>query len=199
MLNKNVFALLTLINLSISLVPIWKLEQNAVSFFSSGNPNYKEDIVYNYDNYKLTNCYTKNNDGTISVEHKLKVPSKDEKSVAFGNMEVFNFINDFGQIICPKGKFYPLNSNGDQIYIPISNPDLNWHLKCVGHGTGVFLAFFLNKDSHALYGYRSYNNGGYGTWDNGNEFHNILFDLKVKNQELDNNNLYAIILFALDG
>ena len=196
---KNVFTLLILINLSISLVPIWKLDRNAVSFFQSDSPTYKADVVYDYEGYKLTNYYTKNNDGTISVEHKLIVPDSSEKSVEFAGMQVFTLIKDYGRIICPKGKFYPLDSIGNQISISISNPQLDWHLKCVGHGTGVFLAFFLNKDSHALYGYRTYNNGGGGTWDGGNEFHNMLYDLKVKNDQLDNNKLYAIILLAQDG
>ena len=202
MLSKNVFALLLLINLSISLVPIWKFDQNAVSFFPSNNPTYNADEVYNKDGYKLTNYYNKNNDGTISVQHKLIVPNSGEKSVDFAGMEVFIDITDFGKIICPKGKFYPHDSNGNQISISITNPDLNWHLKCVGHGTGVFLAFFLNKDSHALYGYRSYkNNDGKKetVWDGTNEFHKMLFDLKVKNQQLDNNKLYAILLLAQDG
>jgi len=145
MLYTNEFVLFTLINLCFSLVPIWKFEQNAVSFFSSDSPNYKEIIAFNQNYYMLKNIYTKNADGTITVTHKLIITRDGRnvnKDVEFGNMQEFEYIRDYGQIICPQGKFMPLDANGDQILISISNSHYDWHLKCVGHGTGVFLAFF---------------------------------------------------------
>ena len=198
MLFTKVFFLITLISLSFSLVPIWKFDQNAVSFFSSDSPNYKEDTVFAYNGYVLKNIYKKNG-GTITVEHKLTI-YKDttiEKDVDFSNMQLFEMIRDYGQIICPQGKFMPLDAYGNEITLPISNSQLDWHLKCVGHGTGVFLAFFLNKDSDSLYGYLADKDGK--IWDGGNDFHNMLYDLKIKNKELDNNHLYAIVFLALDG
>ena len=50
---KKIFVLLTLINLSFPLVPIWNVETNALSFFLTDNPNYREIEVYNYHNYTL--------------------------------------------------------------------------------------------------------------------------------------------------
>jgi len=198
---KNIFVLLTLINLSFPLVPIWNFDQNADSFFSSDSPNYKEIESFNYHGYILKNIYEKKNDGSITVTHKLNI-TKDgntfEKNVDFGNMQLFEEIRDYGQIICPQGKFFPLDSKGNQISIPIENSNLDWHLKCVGHGTGVFLAFFLNKDRDSLYGYLADKKEG-KIWDGGNDFHNMLYDLKIKNKMLDENNLYAIVFLALDG
>ena len=58
------------------------------------------------------------------------------------------------------------------------------------------LLFFLNKDCDSLYGYLS-DKGK--IWDGGNDFHNMLYDLRISNTMLDNNNLYAIVFLALDG
>ena len=145
MFYNSAFVFFTLISLGFSLVPIWKFDQNAVSFFSSDSPNYKEVIAFNENSYMLKNIYTKNGDGTITVTHKLNITRDNRnvnKDVEFGNMHEFEYIRDYGQIICPQGKFMPLNAYGNEIILPISNSQLDWHLKCVGHGTGVFLAFF---------------------------------------------------------
>ena len=163
MLSKNVFILFILIKLSLTLVPIWEINGNAVSFFPSGTPNFNEITAYNEGYYKLTNYYTKNSDGTISVEHKLKITkdsNTNENTVSFKSMKAFVWVPTYGEILCPEGKFYPLDSDGNQITMPISNADSNWHLKCVGHGTGVFLAFYLNKDCDSLYGYLAEKDGG---------------------------------------
>ena len=141
---KNAFFVLSLTNFCLSLAPIWKFDENTVPFFSSDSPNRREIETFKDDIYRLVNIYNKNGDGTISVQHKLYITKNGNtvtKDVQFGNMEVFYFIASYGQIICPVGKFYPLDSNGNQINIDISNPDLDWHLKCVGHGTGVFLSY----------------------------------------------------------
>ena len=196
---ENVFIILALINLCFSLVPTWKFDQNGVSFFPSDSNN-RDIEAYNYEIYKLTNKYTKNADGTITVQHKLDITKNsntNSKSVDFENIQVFKYIARYGEIICPEGKYFPHNSDGNQISISISGGDLDYHLKCVGHGTGVFLAFFLNKDSHALYGYLDEKDGG--IWDGGNEFHNVLYDLKIDGTMLDNNDLYAILYLAKDG
>ena len=195
MFYTNVFFLLTLISLGFSLVPTWKFDQNAVSFFSSDSPNYKEIIAFNENDYMLKNIYTKNTDGTITVTHKLIITRDGRninKDVEFGNMKEFEYINDYRQIICPQGKFFPLDADGNQIPITISNSHLDWHLKCVGHGTGVFLAFFLNKDYDALHGYLS-DKGK--KWDGGNDFHKGLYDLKISNNHINNND-YQIIFLA---
>ena len=110
--------------------------------------------------------------------------------------QAFDFIARYGQIICPVGKFYPLDSDGNQINIQITNPDLDWHLKCVGHGTGVFLSYYLNKDSHSVYGYLDEKDGG--IWDGGNEYQNQLYDLKITNDHLYNGH-YPIVFLCLDG
>ena len=49
---------------------MWNFESNAVSFFSSESPNYKQIVSYDHGGYKSINKYSKNNDGTISVQHK---------------------------------------------------------------------------------------------------------------------------------
>ena len=190
---KNIFVLLTLIKLCIQLVPVWNFNQNSVSFFSPESPNYREIEVYNYHDYKLKNMYTKNADGTITVTHKLTIYGN-EKMVDFGNMQVFEYVTDYGQIICPSGKFHPLDSGGNQITLSLQNPNLDWNLKCVGHATGCFLAYYLNKDHQSLYEYPCENR----KWDGGNEYHNMMYDLKVKNDHIANDH-YPIIYLALDG
>ena len=192
---KKIFVLLTLINLSFPLVPIWNVETNALSFFLTDNPNYREIEVYNHSNYKLKNMYTKSG-GTIYKTHKLTINSN-EIDVDFENMQLFEYIPSYSKIICPEGKFRPLNSNGEQIQFDITGGDLDYHLKCVGHGTGVFLAFFLNKDKYCLYGYLDQKDGG--IWYGNHDFHHMMFDLKIKNNELDNNQLYPIIYLAQAG
>ena len=62
MYNINAFLLFSLISLNFTLVPTWKFDQNGVSFFPSGSNN-RDIEAYNYENYKLTNKYTKNADG----------------------------------------------------------------------------------------------------------------------------------------
>ena len=195
---KNAFFLLSLMNLCLPLVPIWKFNESIVPFFSSDSPNYREIETYNNGTYRLVNMYTKNGDGTISVQHKLYITKNgntNTKDVEFGNMEAFDSIARYGQIICPVGKFYPLDSDGNQIDIQITNRDLDWHLKCVGHGSGVFLSYYLNKDSHSLYGYRNVDGG---IWDGGNEYQNQLYDLKITNDHLYNGH-YPIVFLCLDG
>ena len=192
---KNVFLLLILINSCFPLVPIWNLEENTVPFFSSDSPNYKEIVAFQYDIYQLVNIYKKNNDGTVSVSHKLSINSN-VMWVEFGSMEVFYYIAKYGQIICPKGKYHPLDANGNEIKLPITNSNLDWQLKCVGHHSGVFLAFYLNKDHQALFGYLEYKDGG--KWDGGNTFQNGVYNLKIKNDCLGNN-FYPIIFLAQDG
>ena len=89
---KNTFILLSLLNLCVPLVPIWKFDENAVPFFTSDSPNYKEIETYNDNMYRLVNIYTKSNEGTISVQHKLSITKNsytNTKDVEFGNMEVF--------------------------------------------------------------------------------------------------------------
>ena len=187
---KISFILLFLINFCFSLIPTWNFDKNAVPFFWSDQPNYREIEACKDSKYQLLNTYTKNGDGTITVQHKLSITKNSNtnvKIVQFGSMEVFYDVADFGQIICPRGKFHPHDSNGDEISISISAPEKDWYLKCVKHGTGVFLAFYLDKDSHALYGYL----GNYDKhiWDGGNEFQQILYNLKIKDNMLDSNNL----------
>ena len=192
---KNVFLLLILINSCFPLVPIWNLEENTVPFFSSDSPNYKEIAAFKDNIYQLVNIYKKNNDGTVSVSHKLSINSN-VMWVEFGSMEVFYYIAKYGQIICPKGKYHPLDANGNEIKLPITNSNLDWQLKCVGHHSGVFLAFYLNKDHQALFGYLEYKDGG--KWDGGNTFQNGVYNLKIKNDCLGNN-FYPIIFLAQDG
>ena len=99
------FVLITLISLGFSLVPTWKFDP----FFSSDSLDCREDTAFAYNGYVLKNIYKKN-DGAITVEHKLTI-YKDttiEKDVDFSNMQLFEMIRDYGQIICPQGKFFLL-------------------------------------------------------------------------------------------
>ena len=105
---ENVFIILALINLCFSLVPTWKFDQNGVSFFPSGSNN-RDIEAYNYENYKLTNKYTKNSDGTITVQHKLNITKNsntNSKSVDFENIQVFKYIARYGEIIVLKGNTF---------------------------------------------------------------------------------------------
>ena len=190
------FVLITLISLGFSLVPIWKFDQNAVSFFSSESPNYREDTAFAYNDYVLKNIYKKN-DGAITVEHKLTIYKEKtiEKNLGFSNMHLFEMVKDYNQIICPEGKFMPLDADGNQISIPISNSHLDWRLKCVGHGTGVFLTFFLNKDYDSCYGYLCDKNK---VWDGGNDIRQELYDYKITNDNVGGND-YPIVFIAKDG
>ena len=128
MYHINVFLLFSLISLDLTLVPIWKFDVNAVSFFSSGSPNHKEIEVLNSNGYILKNIYTKNNDGTITVSHKLSI-TKDSNTntndVNFSNMQLFDNVRNYGKVICPQGRFLPLDSNGEPIIFDIQNSHLD--------------------------------------------------------------------------
>ena len=119
--------LFSLISLDFTLVPTWKFGENAVSFFSSDSPNYKEIEVINSQGYILKNIYTKNDGGTITVTHKLSINTV-TKDVEFSNMQLFKNVSNFGKVICPQGRFFPLDSNGDPITIDIQNSHLDWDL-----------------------------------------------------------------------
>ena len=60
-----------------------------------------------------------------------------------------------------------------------------------------FPCFFLNKDSEALHAYLADLDGK--IWDRGNEFHQKLYDFRIRDIQLDNNDLYPIVFLALDG
>ena len=100
---------------------------------------------------------------------------------------------NYGQIICPKEKFHPNYSYGNEISISISSPEKDWYLKYVKLWIGVFLVFHLDKDSQSLYGYLSEKEKEYD--DKGSKLQQIPYNLKIKDNMLDNN-LYTIIFIT---
>ena len=69
-------------------------------------------------------------------------------------------------------------------------------LKCIKHSTsGYFLAFYFNKGKRSLYGYSS----DRGIWDGNKEFHDELYDVKIKDFSVSDNSEYPIVFLAKDG
>ena len=88
---KNALFIFSLLNLCFSLVPIWKLDENAVPFFTTDSPNKREIETYKNDDYRLVNMYTKNGDGTISVEHKLYITKMEKRIQKMFNLEIWKY------------------------------------------------------------------------------------------------------------
>ncbi len=131
---------------------------------------------------------------SISINYKL-IRSGLNIDVEFEEIGgVFYGVNDLSTVICPRGNFHPLKSNGEPFEITdFQNPNpenKKWDLKCIKHSTsGYFLAFYFNKGEHGLYGYSLDRH----IWDGTNKFQEELYDVKIKGTAIGDNSEYPIV------
>ena len=200
----QVFLIINLFLYSFSVIPIWNLKNSSIDLLKD-KTSY-EYVITNRSMYdlqaKLTKKITKEEDGTITHENTLNIYEKNQaaktKKVSFENIESFYKLDNGGRrLLCPKGKFHPINLN-DAYMNEITNNDFsqsnNWDLKCYNHNGGIFFAFYLNNGDNQVYDLKSdlsYEKLDYY------RLHRELYDFKLINKEngVSNNPypMYAII------
>ena len=184
-----IFILLNLLFFGISILPIWDLTRSSKNLLS-GTDTYIYTISVR-DMYKLHSVLKKTirklSNGTITHSNTLKLnTSNDEKVVDFEVIESFYQLDDNRKILCPIGKFEPINLDN---WIKYQNDKLNktknWDLKCYNHNSGFFFIFYMSHGEDQIYdlvmqngqiSYKSYASL---------QFYQDLYDFKLVNK---NNN-----------
>ena len=180
------------LNLSYLTTPIWEFENLAIDLFSIPSSPV-EKITFSEGNYQLKKTITKNGN-SVDISNTLIISGGSSKSVGFDHMDVYNNVHTLSRVICPKGSFHPYNGNGEQMSInDFYKCDDNWNLKCIKHSSGFFLAFYFNNCYKGLYGYSP----SKGKWDGGNQFHEELFAVKIKDSGSDGK--YPILFLGKSG
>ena len=113
-------------------IPIWDYHGSIIDLFTTDNPNSVEKDVFNNNDYQLKKTISKSGD-SISINYKL-IRSGLNKDVDFEEIGgVFYGVNELSTVICPRGNFHPLNSNGEPFTITdFQNPNpenKKWDLK----------------------------------------------------------------------
>ena len=194
-MKENILITIFLISLSYisPSIPIWDYHGSIIDLFTTENPNSDEKEVFNNNDYHLKRTISKSGD-SISINYKL-IKTGLSIDVDFEEIGgVFYDVNDLSTVICPRGNFHPLKSNGEPFSInDFQNPNpenKKWDLKCIKHeASGYFLAFYFNKGKRSLYGYSSNRH----IWDGGNEFQDELYDVKIKDYSVSDNSEYPIV------
>ena len=200
-MKQNLLIIIFLISLSYisPAIPIWDYHGSIIDLFTTDNPNSDEKEVFNNNDYHLTRTISKSGD-SISINYKL-IRTGLSMDVDFEEIGgVFYDVTDLSTVICPRGNFHPLKSNGESFTInDFQNPNpenKKWDLKCIKHTTsGYFLAFYFNKGKRSLYGYSSDRK----KWDGSKEFHDELYDIKIKDYSVSGNSEYPIVFLTKDG
>ena len=182
-MKYNALLFINIIFPVISIVPVWKLSNSAIDLFkSTSRPGYMICHRYMYElEVKLSKSLQKS-DG-ITQENKLTI-LLNFKQVNYENIESFYKLST-GNIICPRGKFHPIENNGNTILKPDSFVEQgNWDLKCYYHWSGFFLLFYLRNGN--LNYFISENNGTSFYKIESTQFFSELYDFKLVNDKKDN-------------
>ena len=140
-----IFVFLNLLVSTILLIPNWNIEKTSINLLGSSNTK-SYDITYR-DMYglklRLEKTINKLDNGTIIHFNSLYSNTTPEvKNVSFENIESF-YLLDNKQILCPIGKYDPINLDGmTEITNDITKND-NWDLKCYNHNAeNVYFLFY---------------------------------------------------------
>ena len=104
---KKIFLLILiveLINLSISIVPIWNFEKSSIDLFAESN-EHSYDICNRFMYFltvRLEKKFTKNEDSTIKQENIIYINNTKIGEVIWEDIESFYTINS-EPYICPRG------------------------------------------------------------------------------------------------
>ena len=140
-----IFILLNLLFSGISILPNWDLASSSKNLLPGTN-TYTYTISLR-DMYKLKSelkkTITRLEDGTITHSNTLKLNSTDViRTVDFEVIESFYQLDDGRRILCPIGKFEPINlDNLNKYENDKLNKTKNWDLKCYNHNNGFFFIF----------------------------------------------------------
>ena len=145
---------------------------------------------------KLTKNITRWGNGTITHENKLCIDSEECKTVQFEQIESFYKLSESRKILCPIGKYDPINlDNLKEITNNIEKKD-NWELKCYNHNSGkvFFFAFYFMNGENQIYDLLSDNT--YTQYEH-LRLHREIYDFKLVNKntetELDSYPMCALI------
>ena len=165
----------------ISVLPIWNLAKSSRELLTSNSYTYTISHREMYSlKAKLEKTITRSESGAITHTNKLCIDDTDCSTVNFENIESFYKLSDTRKLLCPMGKFDPINLNGNN-QITNNNFDRNshnWDLKCYKHNTGGFLTFYFNNGEDQVF--QLYDNDSYAKHQY-LQLHRILFDFKLEN------------------
>ena len=175
--------LLNLIFSIISVLPNWDLKKSSRELLTSNSYTYTvtHREMYNLE-AKLEKTITRSESGTIRHSNTLCIGQTDCSTVNFEYIESFYKLDETRKLLCPKGKFDPINLNGrNQITNNLFNRNNhNWDLKCYNHNTGYFLAFYFNNGEDQVFqlAYQDYY-----IYHEHFRLHRVLYDFKLINKE----------------
>ena len=177
----------------ISVLPNWDLEKSSRELLTNNTYTYP---ITNREMYglkaKLEKTITRSDSGIITHTNILCIDDSDCSTVSFENIESFYKLDESRKLLCPMGKFDPINLDGKNQIINnnFDRTNHNWDLKCYKHNTGYFLTFYFNNGEDQVFQL---------TWDNNYikhvnfNLHRILFDFKLENNFYNNRNGYPMV------
>ena len=146
------------------ILPIWNLKNTSKELLGSNTDTYSYQIthrsMYNLV-AKLTKNITRWGNGTITHENKLCIDSEECKTVQFEQIESFYKLSESRKILCPIGKYDPINLiNMEEISNSITKSN-KWDLKCYNHNTGFFFVFYFMNGRNQVYDLQANNTYSY--------------------------------------
>ena len=160
------FLFLSIINISIQVVPLWNFQSSAFDLLSGNNnltyTKYSSDL-YGV-NVQLNRTIYKENE-EIKIKNKLYLEGEYYGETTFDDIESHYKIENGHYIICPKGKhhiniYYKGNRNPQEKIpddFPNPNPD-NWDLMCYyqNHNNFLFVAYLGKQVNFYQYAINNY-------------------------------------------
>ena len=182
-----VLLLLNLFYLSISIIPNWNLKDSAKDLLdTSTSTNTYTYTVTHRAMYKLEaklqKTLKRESNGIITQKNKLYINGTFKSEVSFENIESFYKTDSGKKLMCPIGKYDPINLNDmKEINNNIKKNNI-WDLKCYNHNSGkvYFFAFYLMNGAKQVYDLNSDNS--YTEYER-LQLHSELYDFKLKNKE----------------
>lgn len=159
--------ILELINLSISLVPIWDIGNSSIVL----NPGDEITIHYKkeYPAINLTKTFINENED-VKDQNYISVNNNQKRKTGFEDIGKSNYLKEWGNILCPYGRnflqYFHENENSlsvtpdDFIKDNNINDEDEWELSCyhIGFRNFYFQLFLEQEKIHNLYGYYYKNN-----------------------------------------
>ena len=179
-----IYIIINLLLSSFSVIPLWNLKKSSLDLLKENN-NYTYTISHGFM-YEMEALLSKEikrtNDGTIIHENLLYIDSYLKGRVDFENIDSFYKLAN-RKIICPFGKYNPINIDTMSEFENVYQNSDDWNLKCYKHNTGHFFIYYLNNKENQVYELDT-NNNNYIHQDL-IELNNELYDYKLVNRDYD--------------
>ena len=191
----NELILLNLFVSIISVLPNWDLEKSSKKLLTGDTYTY---TITHREMYgliaKLEKTITRSDSGTITHSNKLCIDESSCSTVTFENIESFYKFGESRKLLCPMGKFDPINLDGnnqiENTALEFDRTKNNWDLKCYNHNSGYFLTFYFNNGEDQVF--ELTNENKYFKYTNF-QLHRILFDFKLQNYFYNNWQGYPMV------